>query len=51
MSKENNASAIKDLKAEVFDIIRKQEVLSQQSNELQKEKVQRVAKLLKLEKE
>lgn len=51
MSKENNAGAIKELKVEVFDIIREQEALNQQSNELQKEKRQKVEKLLKLEKE
>ena len=47
MSKEN----INKLKIEIFDIIRKQESLNQQSNQLQEVKVKKIQELLKLEKE
>ena len=47
MSKVN----INELKVEIFDIIREQESLNLQSNQLQEKKNKKIQELLKLEKE
>ena len=47
MSKVN----INELKVEIFDIIREQESLNLQSNQLQETKNKKIQELLKLEKE
>ena len=48
--KESKVDAIKDLKVEIFDILRQQETLRQQVGQLEEAKKQKVQELLTLEK-
>lgn len=49
--KESEVDAIKDLKVEIFDILRNQETLRYQISQLDEVKVKKVQELQKLEKE
>ena len=51
MSKENNVNVIRDLKAEVYDSVKEQGILSSKYNHLQEIKAEKLQQLLKLEKE
>lgn len=52
MSKDKNVSEqIKGIKVEIFDIVRKQENLTVQFNQLQEVKNKKIRELLELEKE
>ena len=51
MSKENNVNVIRDLKAEVYDIVKEQGILSSKYNHLQEVKAKKIQELQELEKE
>lgn len=46
----NNGMEIKELKSEIFDLMREQEILNSRISELQKVKIEKLNKLQELEK-